>query len=253
MALEPAGLSWPVVERLSSLDEILKWLHTKGDKYELVGNVTNIMAAYRSGQLKWLPGLVTYWSNGVQLCQPRPFRWNEFDHINAENQGHTGFWVEGAVRLDFLDDTGSSFMQINQSDADRILDCNADHLGNIPPPPPIIGVANVLVASGQTVQNLCIRYEVNMFDIDDNSLLSPIWHPLQVLVVDDSITGPRTRLNGPWARHRMYAASVPDGTTKSYFSQDHPYGMILPVASVLDMNKLLPDHILSPVPAVMGP
>lgn len=95
MALEPAGLSWPVVQRLQTLGGTLKWLQSEDDKYELVANVTNIMAAYRSGQLRWNPGLVTYWSKGVQLCQPRPFKWDEFDLINAEHAGHTGFWVEG--------------------------------------------------------------------------------------------------------------------------------------------------------------
>ncbi|CAG8902680.1 unnamed protein product [Penicillium egyptiacum] len=95
MALEPVGLSWPVVQRLDTLKKMLEWLHSENDEYDLVGNVTNIMAAYRSGQLRWNPGLVTYWSKGVQLCQPRPFRWDEFDFINAKHEGHTGFSVEG--------------------------------------------------------------------------------------------------------------------------------------------------------------
>ncbi|KGO42720.1 hypothetical protein PEX1_038590 [Penicillium expansum] len=95
IALAPAGLSWAVVQRLESLQSTLEWLQSENDKYELVGNVTNIIAAYRSGQLRWNQGLVTYWSRGAQLCQPRPFRWAEFDIINAEHAGHTGFWVEG--------------------------------------------------------------------------------------------------------------------------------------------------------------
>ena len=95
MALEPAGLSWAVVLRLQTLQGSLTWLQSENDKYELVANVTNIMAAYRSGQLRWNPGLVTYWSKGVQLCQPRPFRWDEFDFINAKHDGHTSFMVEG--------------------------------------------------------------------------------------------------------------------------------------------------------------
>ncbi|KAF4772209.1 hypothetical protein HAV15_004948 [Penicillium sp. str.  len=95
MALEPAGLSWPVVLRLQTLQGTLAWLQSENDQYELVANVTNIMAAYRSGQLRWNPGLVTYWSRGAQLCHPRPFRWDEFKIINAQYAGHTGFWVEG--------------------------------------------------------------------------------------------------------------------------------------------------------------
>lgn len=99
MALEPAGLSWPVVLRLQTLQGTLAWLQSENDQYELVANVTNIMAAYRSGQLRWNPGLVTYWSRGAQLCHPRPFRWDEFKIINAQYAGHTGFWVEGVCLL----------------------------------------------------------------------------------------------------------------------------------------------------------
>ncbi|KUM57067.1 hypothetical protein ACN42_g10127 [Penicillium freii] len=95
MALEPAGLSWPVVQRLDTLQGTLEWLQKGNDEYKLVANVTKIMAAYRAGQLRWIPGLVTYWSRGAQLCNPRPFRWDEFNIINAQYDGHTGFWVEG--------------------------------------------------------------------------------------------------------------------------------------------------------------
>ncbi|CAG8198880.1 unnamed protein product [Penicillium nalgiovense] len=95
MAAEPVGLSWSVVLRLDTLTTMLEWLSSKNDEWDLVGNVTNVMAAYRSGNLRWTPGLVTYWSKGVQLCQPRPFKWDEFDFINAKHDGHTGFMVEG--------------------------------------------------------------------------------------------------------------------------------------------------------------
>lgn len=96
--LEPAGLSWPVVQRLDTLKGIHEHILSENDQYEVVGNVTNIIAAYRLGQLRWNPGLGTYQSKGVQLCQPRPFRWDEINLIDAKHQGHKGFWVEG-VRL----------------------------------------------------------------------------------------------------------------------------------------------------------
>jgi hypothetical protein len=98
MALEPPGLSYPVVQRLQTLKGMLAWLDSEGDQFELADNVKSIIEAYRSGQLKWNPHLVTYWAKGVQLCQPRPFRWNECDLINAQREGQKGFWVEG-VRL----------------------------------------------------------------------------------------------------------------------------------------------------------
>ena len=93
MALEP-GLSWHVVERLDALEGILGWLR-KEDEFELIPNVESIMDKYRSGELEWIPGLVTYWFDGKQICQPRPFRWDEFDHINSQYNGEKGFWVEG--------------------------------------------------------------------------------------------------------------------------------------------------------------
>lgn len=102
MAAEPVGLSWSVVLRLDTLTTMLEWLSSKNDEWDLVGNVTNVMAAYRSGNLRWTPGLVTYWSKGVQLCQPRPFKWDEFDFINAKHDGHTGFMVEGVCFLKHL-------------------------------------------------------------------------------------------------------------------------------------------------------
>ncbi|OQE13280.1 hypothetical protein PENFLA_c051G03065 [Penicillium flavigenum] len=95
MAAEPVGLSWPVVQRVDTLTKMLEYLRSGNDECDLIGNVTNIMAAYRLGNLRWTPGLVTYWSKGVQLCQPRPFKWDEFDFINAKHDGVTGFMVEG--------------------------------------------------------------------------------------------------------------------------------------------------------------
>ncbi|KAJ5770486.1 uncharacterized protein N7511_002537, partial [Penicillium nucicola] len=90
MLLEP-GLSWEVVQRLASLERIHTWLY----EWEQIKNVTAIMAAYRAQELRWNPRLVTYWSQGVQLCKPRPYGTNKYLYINGKFQGHTGFWVEG--------------------------------------------------------------------------------------------------------------------------------------------------------------
>ncbi|KAJ5153665.1 uncharacterized protein N7500_009104 [Penicillium coprophilum] len=95
MSSEAPGLSWPVVQRLKSLREMLEWLSSKGDEYESAANVAGLIEAYESGKLKYNRGLVTYWSHGVQLCEPRPFRWDECDLISAEHDGQKGFWVEG--------------------------------------------------------------------------------------------------------------------------------------------------------------
>ncbi|CAI7655869.1 unnamed protein product [Penicillium viridicatum] len=248
MALEPAGLSWPVVQRLDTLQGTLQWLQKGNDEYELVANVTNIMAAYRAGQLRWIPGLVTYWSRGAQLCNPRPFRWDEFNIINAQYDGHTGFWVEGmnicvqipestilpkgafnpAIgqtsipnNLVFVDDTGADAMQINKSDMRDLININRDPNGIDPPLPPLIGVLPMMMANGAIDHMICRQFEVNMYDTVNQEFFSLLWYPVQVIVYDDTFTKAKDRLNGPWPRHRLYSASAPDGSSYTYFGDVH--------------------------------
>lgn len=44
------------------------------------------MKAYRSRKLETEQGMVTYWADGVQLCELRPFTWDEF-HEFADRYG----------------------------------------------------------------------------------------------------------------------------------------------------------------------
>ncbi|KAJ5938750.1 hypothetical protein N7466_001884 [Penicillium verhagenii] len=93
------GKSWNVVQRIEMLEIMQKYLEgTKdGDEYQQLANVKALLEAYKSGQLDWnAPGLVTYWSHGVQLCQPRPHDWDEFLEVNREHDGEEGFWMEGS-------------------------------------------------------------------------------------------------------------------------------------------------------------
>ena len=84
-------------------------------------NVKAILSAYRNKTLDWNK-LVTYWSKGKQLCQPRRFDWDEFEVVNATHGIDKGFWVEGvgAVHLSMMIDidapllTLSSFMVLAQ-------------------------------------------------------------------------------------------------------------------------------------------
>lgn len=69
-------------------------LERKGDERDQLSNIEALLEAYRSRKLQWT-GLVTYWSKGEQLCQPRPFNWDEFEAINRKHHGHKNFWVEG--------------------------------------------------------------------------------------------------------------------------------------------------------------
>lgn len=95
---EPAGLSWPVVQRLQGLIRIEMKLLQNG-KYNKLATVQAIMQAYRSGKLEWNPRLVTYlWAtNKGQLCQPRPLNWAEFREVQKLHLDETNFWIEGVT------------------------------------------------------------------------------------------------------------------------------------------------------------
>ncbi|KAJ5691537.1 hypothetical protein N7488_012272 [Penicillium malachiteum] len=91
---ESQDLSESAIKRIASLRETELGLQEKGNTSQLV-NVQAILAAYRSKALDWTAGLVTYWSGGQQLCQPRPFSWDEFEVINDACNRSESFWVEG--------------------------------------------------------------------------------------------------------------------------------------------------------------
>lgn len=93
---EPKGLSRQTYERLDTLKFIQKAIfRPRNDPLSEKKNVIAIIHAYRTGKLEWISGLVTYWSDGKKLCEPRPFDWDEFDAINKAHSGHKSFWVEG--------------------------------------------------------------------------------------------------------------------------------------------------------------
>ncbi|KAJ5699182.1 hypothetical protein N7493_012090 [Penicillium malachiteum] len=98
------GKSLHVAYRLDMLHQCLEYIKTNPDEdaqYKQRKNVKALIKTYKSGSLEWNPRLVTYWSHGKQLCQPRPFDWDEFFYINKKHEGWEGFWVEGYL-CDFL-------------------------------------------------------------------------------------------------------------------------------------------------------
>ncbi|KAJ5726125.1 uncharacterized protein N7483_007482 [Penicillium malachiteum] len=89
------GLSMDVLTRIAQLRETKAALENNGGgSTNQLPNVDAILAAYRNKSLDWT-GLVTYWSEGKQLCQPRLFDWDEFEAINDTYNGSKSFWVEG--------------------------------------------------------------------------------------------------------------------------------------------------------------
>jgi hypothetical protein len=93
-------LSPEVIDRLHYLELMKKDLERGTDENKQIPNIKAILKAYRTLQLDWNSGLVTYWSNGVQICQPRPFDWDEFEAINLVYNGKEGFWTEGVSAVD---------------------------------------------------------------------------------------------------------------------------------------------------------
>lgn len=91
---EPAGLDWNVIQRIDHLKKMKEELEKNGDAKGQVPNLEALLKAYRTRKLQWT-GLITYWSKGKQLCEPRPFNWDEFEAINRKFDGHRAFWCEG--------------------------------------------------------------------------------------------------------------------------------------------------------------
>jgi hypothetical protein len=146
-----------------------------------------------------------------------------------------------SLNLSFLDDTGANVMQINMSDVAQLMDLNAN--GNEPQLPTVLGLVCVGIADGSTAYRICMRLDINMWDETTWTYLSPNWDPIPVLIYNDMTNPPSpplTRMNGPWARLRMYSASAPGGFGETYFSDLHPSAMTVPTVSMLDRNRIYP-------------
>ncbi|CAG7954638.1 unnamed protein product [Penicillium olsonii] len=102
---EKGKYSKDVIQRISVLRDIEKAIESKEfpDKNKQLPNVKALLKAYRSHELDWYgDDLVTYWSNGKRLCEPRPLNWAEFQALARKHEGWKSFWVEGyktGVRL----------------------------------------------------------------------------------------------------------------------------------------------------------
>ena len=157
------------------------------------------------------------------------------------------------VNFEFMDDTGASIMQLNQSDLQYLLSINRDPQAILPPLPPLLGLSDIRLADGTINYNICRRFEVNMWDPTTRNYLSNLWHPVQAIILNDNNRPQQLRLNGPWARHRMFAASAPDGSGYTYFSDVHPASsMIVPAVNPVQIPPYLPDLPLLPVQVAGG-
>ncbi|KAJ5602426.1 hypothetical protein N7537_005382 [Penicillium hordei] len=181
---EPGNHSLGVLRRLEVLRNIEFQLQSS-DNFNQLPNVLALLQAYRGGLLHWNIGLVTYWFEGVQLCEPRPFSWDEFEVLNAHHSGKRGFWMEGLVgpgpshslvavglygfpppqgffartylvairvpslgwyaELEFLYDTGACMMSLYEGDLQNIMGRSTEE-------PTVMGLHASTIADGSTMK-----------------------------------------------------------------------------------------------------
>ncbi|KAJ5627021.1 hypothetical protein N7528_004448 [Penicillium herquei] len=211
----PKGLSWNVLQRLESL-EFLQGKLELDDPLEQLTNVKSISEAYKYNQLE-INDLVTYWSHGTQISQPRPFDWDELMAINTHYEGSKGFWVEGykiAVRipgirwwteLDFIFDTGADRMEIFDSDISNICGPNNADFRTI-------GSTQVYGMNAQADRHVIVL-EVCL--LDEKARRMTPWTMIDCNIVPGVARNANgsinSRVDGPVFRNLLYNCFVPDG------------------------------------------
>ncbi|KAJ5716165.1 hypothetical protein N7493_008076, partial [Penicillium malachiteum] len=218
----PKGLSWNVLQRLESLEFLQRKLEVD-DPNKQLANVKSIAEAYKSNQLGF-NDLVTYWSHGTQISQPRPFNWDELLAINTHYEGSKGFWVEGvghseeyegeykiAIRipgvrwwteLDFIFDIGADRMEIFDSDIPNICGPNNAEFRTI-------GSTQVYGMHAEADRHVIV---VEVCLLDEKIRRMTPWTMIDVSGVARNANGSiNSRVDGPVFRHLLYDCFVPDG------------------------------------------
>ncbi|KAJ5736052.1 uncharacterized protein N7483_001177 [Penicillium malachiteum] len=91
-----AAFGVPVLARLQTLKAALKHIDEWGDVFQQKRNIEGIMKAYRSFDLWYYPGRVTYWYRGRQVAGPENFEWSRYlSYYNSPDHNGKEFCVEG--------------------------------------------------------------------------------------------------------------------------------------------------------------
>ncbi|KAJ6168381.1 hypothetical protein N7497_001224 [Penicillium chrysogenum] len=275
---EPAGLSWDIVRRLNHLKEIEAHLNTNRDPDNQLPNVKALTKAYREGNLGWSRGLVSYWSNGVQLNEPQKFD-AEF-HKNLAKQYDTtkAWWVEGllppghgnlgalhsfpshtsyhsvkfpvdisvdsqrnglgGINMLTLHDTGADIMGIPQ--------CYIDQLEAMGLPVYVQGY-NIMTIPGGWSCHKIVEIDVRLTDANGAPLSH--WTRVQACVMK-SLPGDTfgMTLSGPFLRFVLYTATCPDGQGLLYVC-DHKKDLRKLPALPNDFVPRVPPHLPTAPPA----
>ncbi|KAJ5957464.1 hypothetical protein N7501_011743 [Penicillium viridicatum] len=245
-------LSWETVQRVHQLETMKTDLANTTDDYEQLPNIEALLEAYKSGELVWNTGLVTYWLKGARISQPRPFDWDEIEAINSHHQGYKGFWAEGmklAVRLpgiawfaelEFIHDTGCSRMTMFQADLSALLGPFGAAVG---PRVPVVCMSATNTGNGLVTREV-IEVEVTILDGYRQRMI-PWTRTFCSLVPGRWSPNGAPRLDGPIVTDLLYVASAPIGLRQIYVSTTR-FELGLP-----DLN--LATHPGQHTPTVLNP
>lgn len=138
-------------------------------------------------------------------------------------------------------------MIIYANDVDQLLKINSLP-GVIINTPALLGAFVRVNADGSMVVDAVRVLEVNI--LDSNGQEMGQWEQIQVCIHPGDVMDGSERLDGPWARHKMYIASSPDCSFQIHVS-NQPIPM--PVATAAQMSQPLARMTLRNFPAHMNP
>ncbi|KAJ5618471.1 hypothetical protein N7528_006582 [Penicillium herquei] len=215
------GYSRDTAERIICLEKMVEDLQQPDkDYFEQISNAWAILQAYRSRRIEWIEGLVTYWSKGKQISEPRPFIMQEFTLINLKHEGDKSFWVEGnnwSIRIpgmtehhdiEVMDDSGCDTLCIFRRDLVNSQKLHQQtHNTRRFPRIKLAGTTPLTVADGNTRTEAMAFVEVNIKD--ENGDFMTTWDEILCVVTDPPPHLYTPRLSGHWLRYKLYTAGAP--------------------------------------------
>ncbi|KAK2760276.1 hypothetical protein FQN54_002344 [Arachnomyces sp. PD_36] len=242
---EPKGLDKAVYCRI----EILKYLRDGAHK-EDVKNIDAVLGAYRTGNLKVVPGQASYWRNGTLKRDLGPYipdselvafqeKW-----ISDDNTGRN--WIEEVtvhpqlanhaaippcdihhhhiyslnvkligsattIRVPVLDDTGSTYLSLYETTDFAPLGLNANYQY-------FQGEVVLSSPNGNVVFN-SVLVEAQLAG-PDNTPLGPVTRTRAIIMPQRAGQPPYgTRLSGMFLRSALFTGTAPDGSGRLFLAE----------------------------------
>ncbi|KAJ5587858.1 uncharacterized protein N7459_003623 [Penicillium hispanicum] len=216
---EPAGLGWPVYQRLDNLKQTQTQLENDGDKYEQLPNIKAIIEAYRSKRLDPLIGtsLKRSTRNMMVMFGPGPVPSVPAVSVNVDNRLTLLHTITLALRLpnyqyweefSFIYDTGSCVMSLFDQDIETLM-------GPFRPP----DAPAVPIVSGMDITTHFNTFNVPVITVEVTMLNAKRqrqtpWTRIPAFIKPGSfVNHPTTpRCDGPFLHYLFYVATIPDRT-----------------------------------------